>query len=186
VAEGLSISARAASRYASALFELMSGDNQISDLEKDIATLQEVLANSEDFKRFISSPIHTRDETRLSMGKIADYLGLGTYVKNTLGLMAMKRRLFVLPQFLDELKRLIDEYKGIVEVKVVVAHQLLDDEKQKLITSLEKKIGKEIHPIIKVDHSLIGGMRVSIGSKLIDSSIRTKLIKMKNKLQEVD
>ena len=186
MAEGFSISAGIASRYASALFDLALEGDQLHSLERDISLLQELLTTSEDFQKFISSPIHTRDETRNGLERISDHLELGTYVKNTLRLMATKRRLFVLPRFLQELKKRIDDHNGVVEVDVVIAQPLNDEEKQKLISSLEKKIGKEIHPTISIDPTIIGGMRVSVGSQLFDSSIRTKLVKMRNVLQEVD
>ena len=186
MAENLSISAGVASRYASALYELARSENQLDALEKDMVVLQEALDGSDDFQRFLTSPIYTRDEARTGVMEVANYLGLGVYVKNTLGLMAAKRRLFALPLVLKEIRKRIDDQKGIVSAVVVVAHDLAEDERQRLIEVLAAGVGKEVKPEIRIDPSLIGGMKVSVGSRMIDSSIRTKLLNMKNAMQEVE
>jgi F-type H+-transporting ATPase subunit delta len=110
---------------------------------------------------------------------------LSAVLANTLGLMASKRRLFVLPQLLAALRDLIAEEKGEVTADVTVAAPLTKTQETKLAASLKKTVGKTVKLNTTVDDSLIGGLIVKVGSQMIDTSIRSKLASLQNAMKEV-
>ncbi len=186
MAENLSISAGIASRYSTALFELMLSEGMLGELEREIAALQQIFKDSEDLRVLIGSPIYTRDDARKGIVEIATRMGLSSLFTNTLALLATKRRLFALPLILDQLEQMISDHKGIIQAEVLSAHDLTGNEIDRITDALKSKAGKDIKLDIKIDPSLIGGMVVRLGSRMIDSSIKSKLMNMKYAMQEVE
>ena len=186
MAENLSISAGIASRYSTALFELMLSENMLEELENEIAALQQVFNDSEDLRVLIGSPIYTRDDARKGIVEIATRMGLSSLFTKTLALLATKRRLFALPLILDQLEQKISDHKGIIQAEIHSAHDLTDDEIDRITDALKSNAGKDIKLDIKIDPGLIGGMVVRLGSRMIDSSIKSKLMNMKYAMQEVE
>lgn len=185
VSEPASISTGIAARYATAVFELAREDNALDALESDIAALSAAIDESEDLRALIDSPVYGREEQAAAMGAIAEKMGLSGTVANTLSLMASKRRLFVLPQLLGELSRLIAEAKGEVTADVTAAKALSSDQQAKLAETLKARVGKDVKIKMSVDESLIGGLVVKVGSRMIDTSIRSKLAALQNTMKEV-
>jgi F-type H+-transporting ATPase subunit delta len=112
-------------------------------------------------------------------------MGLGEMTANTLRLMASKRRLFTLPQLIRNLRALIAEEKGEISAEVVSAKPLSDAQKEKLSAALKQNAGKDVKLNATVDESLIGGLIVKLGSKMIDTSIRARLNALQNTMKEV-
>ena len=110
---------------------------------------------------------------------------LSGILANTLGLMAANRRLFVLPQLLSALTAMIAEEKGEVTADVTAATDLTAAQSKKLAASLKASVGKDVKLNVSVDESLIGGLIVKVGSKMIDTSIRSKLASLQNVMKEV-
>ena len=185
VSEPVSISTGIAQRYATAVFELSKDANSVPALEGDVNTLTAALAESADFRDLISSPIYSRDSQTAAVGALAQKMGLGTVTANTLRLMATKRRLFVLPQLLAALRALIAEDKGEVTADVVSASKLSAAQEAALAETLTKSVGKSVKINLAVDESLIGGLVVKVGSRMIDTSIRAKLNALQNTMKEV-
>lgn len=185
VSETVSESTGIAGRYATAVFELARDAKGLKGLEADAAALEEALSSSADFRDLISSPIYNRDEQATAMAAIAAKMGLGDLVANTLALMAQKRRLFVLPQLVGELQALIANEKGEVTAEVAAAKALTKAQQDKLARALKAAVGKDVNIKLAVDESLIGGLVVKVGSKMIDSSIRSKLAGLQNAMKEV-
>ncbi|MEO0894753.1 MAG: ATP synthase F1 subunit delta, partial [Pseudomonadota bacterium] len=121
MSEPASISNGISGRYATALFDLAKEEKTLPRLEKDVATLSEAIAASEDLSNLISSPIYTRVEMQAAITAVATKIGLGDKLTNTLALMAQNRRLFVVPQLITGLRALIAEHKGEVTAEVVSA-----------------------------------------------------------------
>ncbi len=186
MAENLSISAGIASRYSTALFELMQSEGMLGELEKEISALQQIVKDSEDLRVLLGSPIYTRDDARKGIVEIANRMGLSNLFTNTLALLATKRRLFALPLILDQMEEMISDHKGIIPAEVLSAHELNDDEINRITDALKSRAGKDIKLDIKIDPDLIGGMVVRLGSKMVDSSIKSKLMNMKYAMQEVE
>ncbi len=185
VSEPASISTGIAARYATAVFELAKESDNLADLEGDIAALEDALAESADFNSLISSPLHSRDVQAKAMSAIADKMGLSQTMASTLALMAAKRRLFVLPQLVRALRAAIAKDKGEVTADVVSAKPLTKTQESKLAKSLKSSFGKDVIINSTVDESLIGGLVVKVGSKMIDTSIRSRLNSLQNAMKEV-
>lgn len=185
MSEPASISTGIAARYATAVFELAKEDKQLPALEADLDTLQGALAESDAFRDLIFSPVYRREEQAQAVAALAAKMGLSGVLANTLGLMANKRRLFVLPQLVATLRSLIAEEKGEVTAEVAAAKALTQAQKTKLAAALKASVGKDVKINATVDDSLIGGLIVKVGSKMIDSSIRSKLAALQNTMKEV-
>ena len=185
MSEPASISTSIAGRYATAIFEIAKEGKSVKAIEDDIAALQGAYSDSEDFRGLISSPVYTRDEQQNAITALAGKMGLSATMANTLALMAQKRRLFVLPQLLAKLRDAIAEDKGEVTADVVSAKALTKTQADKLAKTLKASTGKDVTLNATVDESLIGGLVVKVGSRMIDTSIRSKLNSLQNAMKEV-
>jgi F-type H+-transporting ATPase subunit delta len=133
----------------------------------------------------IASPVVSRDNQSRAIAAIAAKMGLGTLMANTLALMADKRRLFVLPQFLAALADRIAQEKGEVTAEVTAARALSAAQSKKLAETLKARVGKTVKLKTTVDESLIGGLVVKLGSTMIDTSVKAKLAALQNAMKEV-
>ncbi len=185
VSETASISSGIAARYATAVYDLAKDGKKVKDIETDLAGLTEALADSADFNALITSPIYSREQMGAAIGAIAKKMNLSPIMTNTLGLMAEKRRLFVLPQLVAALRAKIADEKGELTADVVSAKALTKAQSDKLAKSLKERMGKTVKINATVDESLIGGLVVKVGSKMIDTSIRSKLASLQNAMKEV-
>ena len=174
-----------AKRYATALFNLANETNDISSLEKNVESLTQAIDESKDLNSLISSPIYSRDQQKNAIGAIAKKMGMSRVMINTLSLMAEKRRLFVVPTFLSVLNDLISESKNEITAEVVSAQSLSKGQVEKLGKSLKNNFGKDVKINATVDPTLIGGMVVKVGSRMIDTTIRAKLNSLQNTMKEV-
>ncbi len=185
VSDSASMSSGVAKRYAKAIFGLAKEDKKIESLSTDLTSMGDALHISEELNQLISSPVYNRLDQENAILAISDRMGLSDLMKSSLGLLAMKRRLNILPTLIEEIKAYIAEDKGEVTVNVTSASTLSDTQTKDLTKSLEKTIGKEIKIEAIIDESLIGGLIVKVGSKMIDSSIRSKLANLQNIMKEV-
>jgi len=185
VSEPASISTGIAQRYATAVFQLAKEANTVKTVEADLTALQDAMTASDDLRALIHSPIYTRDEQAGAIAAISKKMKLSDVMANTLSLMAQKRRLFVLPQMVQSLRAIIAEDKGEVTADVTSAKALTKTQVEKLSASLKKTTGKTVTLHQSVDESLIGGLIVKVGSKMIDTSIRSKLNSLQNVMKEV-
>jgi F-type H+-transporting ATPase subunit delta len=185
VSQPASISTGIAARYATAIFELAKEDNSLPALEGDVDTLDAALRESADFRALIASPLYSREEQAKAVSAVADKAGLSVIVANTLALMAAKRRLFVLPQLVRELRARISAEKGEVTAEVTAARALTKAQEEKLARTLKARVGQDVKINMAVDETLIGGLVVKVGSRMIDTSIRSKLAALQNSMKEV-
>ncbi len=185
VSEPASISTSIAARYATAVYDIAKDGGTVKALEADIDALQAAMNDSEDFRTLIHSPIYTREEQAGAITAIASKMNLTDTMANTLALMAQKRRLFVVPQLLSTLRDIIAAEKGEVTAEVVSAKALTKAQSEKLAKTLKASTGKDVTLNATVDESLIGGLVVKVGSRMIDTSIRAKLNSLQNAMKEV-
>ncbi len=185
MSEPASISTGIAARYATAIYEIAKEEKALAALEDDINTLQSALSDSEDFRALISSPVYTREEQEKAISALSQKMGLTGTMANTLALMAQKRRLFVVPNLLATLRDIIAEEKGEVTADVVSAKALTKEQADSLAKTLKASTGKTVTLNATVDESLIGGLVVKVGSRMIDTSIRSKLNSLQNAMKEV-
>ena len=184
VAESSTFVSSAAGRYATALFELASEADALPQTETDMTALGQALGESDDLRALISTPIYTRDEQGAAMAAVADAMGLSVLVKNVVALMATKRRLFVLDEVIDIFAKLMAEHRGEVTADVTAARKLSKGQQTALIKTLKAAIGREVKLNLAVDEAIIGGLVVKVGSKMIDTSIRSKLASLQNAMRE--
>ena len=184
VSEPVSISTGIASRYASAVFDLAKDGKKLPALEKDLDVLEAALGSSADFKSLITSPLYSRAQQGDAIAAIAKKMKLSPTVSNTLSLMASKRRLFVVPQLISELRARLSDEKGEVTAEVTAAKALTKAQQDKLAKTLKASVGKDVKINMAVDDALIGGLVVKVGSKMIDTSIRSKLAALQNSMKE--
>jgi len=175
----------AAGRYATALFDLASESKALDRTEADMEALGQALEASDDLRALLSTPIYTREEQGRAMASVTEAMGLSALVANLVGLMATKRRLFVLGQVIDIFARLMAEHRGEVTAEVTAARALSDDQQSALVNTLKAAIGREVKLNLTVDEGIIGGLVVKVGSKMIDTSIRSKLASLQNAMREV-
>ncbi len=185
MSEPASISAAIAGRYAAAIFDLAQGAQGVDALAADVAALGDALDASADLRELIASPVYSRAQQETAIEALAKSMGLSLPMANGLALMAVKRRLFALPQLLVQLSVLIAEAKGEVTADVTSAAPLSTAQETALSTALAEKTGKIVKLNVAVDESLIGGMIVRLGSQMIDTSVRAKLASLQNTMKEV-
>ena len=185
MSEPASISSGIASRYATALFDLAKEEKALKVLEADAAALEEALAASPQLGAMIASPIISRAEQTGAITAIATKMGVAPLMAHTLALMGANRRLFVLPQFIADLRARISAEKGEMTAEVIAAKALTAAQSKKLVATLKAKVGKDIILKTTVDASLIGGLIVKLGSTMIDTSIKAKLAALQNAMKEV-
>lgn len=185
MSEPASISSGIASRYATALFDLAKEDKALKVLEADATALEAALAASPQLGAMIASPIISRNEQTNAITAIAAKMGVAPLMAHTLALMGANRRLFVLPQFIADLRARISAEKGEMMAEVTAAKALTAAQSKKLAATLKAKVGKDIILKTTVDESLIGGLVVKLGSTMIDTSIKAKLAALQNAMKEV-
>jgi len=185
VSEPASISSGIAARYAAAVFDLASENGAIPALEADVDTLDAAVRESADFRTMIASPVILREDQSRAVAALSAKMGLSPLTANTLALMAQKRRLFVLPQLVTELRARIAAEKGEVTAEVTSAAPLTAEQAGKLVATLKARVGKDVKLKTAVDEGLIGGLVVKLGSTMIDTSVRAKLVALQNSMKEV-
>ncbi len=185
MSEPASITSGIAQRYATAVFELARDSKKLAAVESDLDQLDAALADSDDFAALISSPIYGRADQAAAITAVADKMKLSDPVKGVLGVMAQKRRLFVLPQMIARLRARISEDKGEVVAEVTAAKSMTKAQQDKLAKALKTSFGKDVKINLAVDEALIGGLVVKVGSKMIDSSIASRLNALQNSMKEV-
>ena len=184
VSEPASISSGIAARYATAVFDLSKDAKGLKALESDIDAMGAALDSSDDLRNLISSPLYSRDEQGAAIGNVAKKMKLSKTMTNTLALMASKRRLFVVPQLIASLREKMAEEKGEVTADVVSAKALTKAQSDKLAKTLKASVGSDVKINATVDESLIGGLVVKVGSKMIDTSVKSKLNALQNTMKE--
>jgi F-type H+-transporting ATPase subunit delta len=185
VSEPASISTGIATRYATAIFEIAKENNDLDALETGVNDLDVALAESADLRGLIRSPIISRDDQGAVISAISKKMKLPPVLQNSLALMARNRRLFVLPQLIATLRTLLAEERNEVTADVVSAKALTAAQSKKLAETLKARMGKTVTMNATVDESLIGGLIVKVGSKMIDTSVRSKLNSLQNAMKEV-
>ncbi len=185
VSEPASISTGIAARYATAIFELAKEGSALTALEADLDTLETALNDSADLRAVLSSPVYSREDLGKAISALSDKLGLSATTKGALGMMAQNRRLFALPQLIAELRRMIADEKGEITAEVTSATVLTKVQADQLAATLKANVGKTVKLNVAVDENLIGGLIVKVGSKMIDTSIRSKLAALQHSMKEV-
>jgi len=173
-----------AGRYASALFDLAGEENKHAEVEADLAKFSRLLDESDDLRRLTRSPVISVREQASALAKLLEKAGFGALTSNFLMLLARNRRLFVVSDVIAAFRALAAMSRGETTAEVTSAVTLNEAQLTTLKDTLKASIGKDVQLSAKVDPTLIGGLVVKVGSRMIDSSLRTKLAGLKSALKE--
>ncbi|MFB9355450.1 F0F1 ATP synthase subunit delta [Sneathiella chinensis] len=168
-----------AGRYATALFDLASDAKQVDAVAADLATIRTSLEESADLATLVRSPLIGRDDQARAMTAVLEKLGVSDLVRRFVGTVAQNRRLFALADMIEGFGRLVAAERGEVVAKVVSAKKLTVKQTEALSKTLKASIGSDVSIEAEVDEGLIGGLVVKVGSRMVDTSIRTKLQNLK-------
>lgn len=174
-----------AARYASALYDLADESGAIDAVAKDLEGLDALIHDSDDFSRFIKSPVLSREEQAKGITAVAAQAGLNDNTQKFLGLVASNRRLFALPDMIKAFQAILAARRGLVTADVTSAAELTDAQSQSLADSLKAAVGTSVTITKKVDPSLLGGLIVRVGSRMVDSSLKSKLQRLKLSMKGV-
>ena len=178
-----SITSGVAKRYAHSLFELAREKGHVEAVEKDLNDFARLIEESDDLRRLVRSPVFSADEQLKAMGAVVDKAGLGGAITgNFLKVVAKNRRLFALEGMIRAYRDLAAKARGEVTASVTVAHELDDAQRERLKSTLAEIAGKDVTLDLTVDPSILGGMVVRLGSRQIDTSLRSRLDALKTNL----
>ena len=169
------IQASLAGRYASALFDLASEAGTITAVETDLDKLSEALRESSELSALIRNPEVSREALGRVLSGIGEHLALAELTRNFLGVLATNRRAGELPGIIRAFHAIAAAQRGEVSAEVASAHPLTDEQLTALEQKLRAREGRTVKLKSRVDPDLLGGLVVTIGSKRIDGSIRTRL-----------
>ena len=168
-----------AGRYASALYALADQQSALDDVAGDLTALRQFLAESADLDRLVRSPVLGRDEQAKGIAAVMDKAKAHALTAKFIGTVAMNRRLFALKDMIDAFLAELARRRGEASAEVTTAVKLTDKEVEAVTESLRKVMGQKVAVNLSVDPAVIGGMIVRVGSRMIDSSIRTKLQRLR-------
>ena len=172
-----SFSSETANRYALALYELAKENSELETVEKDVNELLTVYKNSEDLQNFIKNPTQSQSSQLEVLNKILADMSLSKIIKNFLSILVLKRRIFFLNTIFLNFLSLVSQKKGELKASLISSKNLTNDELKNLNTELSLAIGTSVAFNYKVDETLIGGLKMQIGSLMVDTSIKNKLKK---------
>lgn len=173
-----------AERYAEALFELAREEGKAETVESDLDALREAYDGSADLRRLIASPAFSSDQKMAGIAALLERGKAEPMSQNFGKLLAKNGRLSLLPLVITRFKRIAAEARGEVTAEVISAHPLTDAQKGELATQLRASVGKDVQLDTRTDPELLGGLIVKIGSRMIDSSLKTKLARLRARLKE--
>jgi F-type H+-transporting ATPase subunit delta len=171
-------------RYATALFELARDEKSIDAVKADLDQFEAMLNDSADLKRLVRSPVFAADTQSRALSAVLDKAGITGISANFLKVLTANRRLFAVSDVIRAFRALVARFKGEASADVTVAEPLSDKNLDALKTALKAVSGKDVTLHVKVDPSIIGGLVVKLGSRMVDSSLRTKLNSIKNAMKE--
>ena len=183
-ADGAGISGLAA-RYTSALYDLADESNTIDAVAADLDGLHTLIEDSDDFARFIKSPVLGREDQINGIAAVSAKAGLTDISQKFLSLVASNRRLFALPAMIRAFNDILATRRGQLTADVTAATELSDAQSQSLAASLKAAVGTTVSVTTKVDPSILGGLIVHVGSRMVDSSLKSKLQRLKLSMKGV-
>ena len=180
-----SFSSETANRYALALYELAVENSELPVVEKDINELLLIYKTNEELKNFIKNPTQSQSSQLVVLNKISIEMSLSKIVKNFLSILVTKRRIFFLHTIFKNFLLLASKKRGELKASLISSKYPGNDELKNLNSEISKVLGTVINFDYKVDENLIGGLKMQIGSLMVDTSIKNKLKKYEQIMLEV-
>jgi F-type H+-transporting ATPase subunit delta len=173
-----------AGRYATALFELARDAGSIEAVKADLERFDALVGESPDLTRLVRSPVFSADEQLNALSAVLARAGISGLAAQFLKLVTTNRRLFAAREMVRGYRELVAQHKGEATAEVTVAEPLKDDHVAALKSALKAVSGKDVDLAIKVDPAIIGGLVVKLGSRMVDTSLRTKLNAIRHAMKE--
>ena len=173
-----------AGRYATALFELARESNAIEAIQRDLNAFDALIADNPDLQRLVRSPVFGADEQEKALAAVLEKAGISATAANFLRVVTSNRRLFAVRDMIRGFNKLVAAHKGEVTAQVTVAEALNDARMNDIRAALREVTGKDVQVDVAVDPSIIGGLKVKLGSRMVDASLRTKLNSIKIAMKE--
>jgi F-type H+-transporting ATPase subunit delta len=167
-----------AERYAAALFELADERHALDEVADDLRELRGMLAESGDLMRLVRSPVLSRNEQGNAIEALAERAALSKLTRDFLAVVARNRRLFAAPGMIEAYLAKLAEHRGEITAEVTTAQALNEAQRNSLIDQLRRTVGSRVAIDVKVDPSLLGGMIVKIGSRMVDGSLKGQLSRL--------
>jgi F-type H+-transporting ATPase subunit delta len=164
-----------AGRYATALYELADEAKALDQVSGDLANLKAAITENADLQRLMASPLIPRHEQAKAMLALVDKMGFADLTRRFVGTVARNRRLFQLPAIIDAFSTLLAAHRGEVTATVTSAKPLSAPQTESVNTALRAAIGRKVAVSLAVDPALLGGLKVKVGSRLVDASLASKL-----------
>lgn len=174
-----------AGRYAVALFELAEEEKSLDRVADELAGLASLLNENEDLQQITTSPIISRANQSAAMAALVKAGNFSKTVENFIGVVTNNRRLDQLSNIINEFNRMLSHHRGEVNASVVTAYKLDKKQLDALSKKLKSMVGSDVNVETEVDETLLGGMVVRVGSRMIDSSLKTKLANLEATMKEV-
>ena len=173
-------------RYAQALFGLAQESLSTDQVGAELKKFEALLAESADLQRLVRSPVFTAESQVKALDAIFARAGIAGIAANFIRLVASKRRLFAISDMIRDYNKLSDRAKGVTRAEVTVAEALGDAQLEQLKDALRQVSGgKSVEVAVKIDPSIIGGLIVKLGSRMVDGSLKTKLNTIRSRMKEV-
>lgn len=172
-----------ASRYATALFELAKEEGQLDEVAADLDALQAMVADSEDLSRLIESPVISREDQSAAVQAIAGKAGAHALTSKFLGVLAQQRRLYALSGVVSAYKTALAEDRGELKAEITSASELSDEQLETVKSAVSKFAGRAVSVETHVDPSLLSGLVVRVGSRMLDASLKTKLQQLEQSMR---
>lgn len=173
-----------AGRYATALFELAREEKAVDTVKAELEKFDALIAGNPDLNRLVRSPVFTSEQQVRAVAAILDKAGISGTAANFIKVVASNRRLFAVRDMVRAFATLVAKFKGEVSAEVTVAEPLSDAHRAALQDALKSLTGKDVGLNVKVDPGIIGGLVVKLGSRMVDTSLRTKLNSIKHAMKE--
>ena len=173
-----------AGRYATALFELALEQKAVDAVTSDLERFDALVGESDELSRLVRSPVFGAEEQARALGGVLERAGIGGLTANFLLLVTRNRRLFAVRQMIKAYKALVARHKGEVTAQVTVAEKLSDTHLAALKDALKAVTKQNVQLDVQVEPAIIGGLIVKLGSRMVDSSLRTKLNAIKHAMKE--
>ena len=180
-----SFSSETANRYALALYELAEDNSELSSVEKDVNEFIKLYNINTELENFIKNPTHSQSNQLVAINKISVEMKLSNIVRNFLSILITKRRIFFLNSIFKNFLLLASKKKGELKAQLISSKSLTSDELKNLNSEISKVLGNVVSFDYKVDESLVGGLKMQIGSLMVDTSLKNKLNKYKQIMLEV-
>jgi F-type H+-transporting ATPase subunit delta len=174
-----------AGRYATALFELALEERAIDQVKADLDRFDALIGDSADLRRLVRSPAFTAEAQSRALAAVLEKAGIGGFAGRFLQVVSHNRRLFAVQDMIKAFRTLVAQHKGEVSAEVTLAERPSDQHLDAIKSALNAITKKDVQVDVKVDPSIIGGLIVKLGSRMVDSSLRTKLNSIKHAMKEV-